>query len=109
MGLFRSSINTRDGTQPENNEVKRVCYSPDGRKLAAACSSGNILVYNSYSSVLETTLSGHSQCVFDVAWGTMANGRTMLTSASHDHTSLVWLERDARAVDGDSETARQGK
>merc|ERR1712217_779863 len=80
-------INTRE-EKPEN-EVKRVRFSKDGNKLAAACSSGQVLVYDSTGGTPTNIakLDGHTDCVFDVTWGVHSTGKSMLISASHDHTS----------------------
>jgi len=90
---LRQSINTRQLVA--ENEVKRVKFSRDGKMLAAACSTGKVLVYNmsSTSSKIEclASLEGHTDCVFDVAWGVCPQTqRNILVSASHDHTSKVW-------------------
>jgi WD40 repeat protein len=80
-----------------SNEVKRVSFSPDGRKLAAACSSGHVLVYDVGISVeqpqLLADLDGHEDCVFDVAWGICpGSNRNIVVSASHDKSSMIWKE-----------------
>jgi len=77
-----------------DNEVKRVAFGPDGSWLAAACSSGMVLVYdvsqpNSVKRI--ATMGGHTDCVFDVAWGVHRSGARMLVSASHDHQCGYWL------------------
>lgn len=93
-----TEIDTRQ-LSPEN-EVKRVAWSPCGTYLAAACSSQQVLVYRigltgGDKPLLEATLTGHTDCVFDVAWG-MASGsnRKVLVSAAHDKTSRYWTEVD---------------
>lgn len=91
----QQTINTRDGRTLTDNEVKRVAFSPDGGQLAAACSSGRVLVYdinqNPASPVAQ--LGGHSDCVFDVTWGVCPQTNSkMLVSASHDKTCRYWRQ-----------------
>lgn len=88
-----STMNTRTMKGLEQNEVKRIAFSPDGSVLAAACSSECVLVYDTYQSVgaQVAQLKGHTQCVFDVAWGIDApTNSKILVSASHDKTSSMW-------------------
>lgn len=88
--LYR--INTRENPGIANNEVKRVCYSLDGRRLACGSSSQQVLVYDLSGSepTFAAALPGHQDCVFDVCWGVDANGAEYLVDASHDLTSFVW-------------------
>jgi len=80
---------------PEDSEVKRVAFSPEGL-LAAACSTGDVLVYDvkhdtAGDSKPWAKLSGHTDCVFDVAWGTSPEtSAPILVSASHDKTIRYW-------------------
>lgn len=88
------TISTRNDLHDEDTEVKRVAFSPDGERLAAGVSSGQVLVYKYGGNNLgiHGILSGHSECVFDVAWGQIPNGRRVIASASHDMSSRVWQE-----------------
>lgn len=91
-------INTREPMpgQPglDANEVKRVRWSNSGRYIAAACSSQCVLVYDiNNESAPPIKLGGHSDCVFDVSWGTCPRtGVNMLVSASHDHSCRYWKQ-----------------
>jgi len=92
---LQRQINTKhsQGTDDSENEVKRVAFSPDGDCLAAACSSGRVLVYDMSNYDLKADLGGHSDCVFDVTWGVCpTTNAKMLVSASHDHTCKYWRE-----------------
>jgi len=85
-------INTNERQQDENpNEVKRISFSLDGDMLAAACSKHSVLIYSLQKGSWQLTeeLTGHLDCVFDVAWGKKM-GANILASASHDMTSRVW-------------------
>jgi WD40 repeat protein len=87
------TINTKLGVS-QDNEVKRVTFSPNGQHLAAACSSGKVLVYdieNNGSEVCQ--LGGHTDCVFDCCWGVdPLTNKKLLVSASHDFTLNFWKE-----------------
>lgn len=87
----RETVNTHDHAG-RDNEVKRVAFSLDGKNLAAACSSQKVLVYNVEGGIRHrATLEGHTDCVFDVAWGTCPDTQAdVIVSASHDKTSRVW-------------------
>lgn len=91
---LQREINTL--TAAAENEVKRVEFSMDGAYLAAACSCGKALVYDMNSEAPDplAQLDGHSDCVFDVAWGAdPTTGKKTLVSASHDHTLRCWQEQ----------------
>jgi len=78
----------------QDNEVKRVAFSPNGAYLAAACSSGKVLVYDIENNGKEVCqLGGHTDCVFDICWGIdPLTNKKMLVSASHDFTCNFWKE-----------------
>jgi len=87
---------TRDVS--ENNEVKRVSWSPCGKYLAAACSSNAVLVYGMTAGGSALQLVSHlkdfSDCVFDVSWGTHPDtGKLMLVAASHDKSCKCWIQQ----------------
>jgi len=85
-----TTINTRETPELKENEVKRVKFSPNGKYLAAACSFGGVLVYEIEEPKNPPhLLVGHTDCVFDVAWGVL-HGQDVLVSASHDKSSLFW-------------------
>jgi len=89
------SINVATETgQSTSPEVKRVAFSPDGERLAVGVSSGQVVVYKYNGSVMaqHAFLSGHTDCVFDVAWGMLPNGKRVIASASHDKSSRIWQE-----------------
>mmetsp|Transcript_82828 Transcript_82828/g.208611 ORF Transcript_82828/g.208611 Transcript_82828/m.208611 type:complete len:410 (-) Transcript_82828:187-1416(-) len=75
----------------KDNEVKRIAFSTDGKQLAAACSSGKVLVYDMQQAEPRKVaeLDDHTDCVFDVTWG-IADGRKVLVTASHDKSSIVY-------------------
>lgn len=86
-------IDTRKSPGMEENEVKRVRFSSDGKLLAAGCSTHRVLVYKHNGNAMEKVadLGGHAECVFDVAWSTChETGHSILVSASHDGKCKVW-------------------
>lgn len=92
---LQQKINTREDPAIPDNEVKRVSFSENGDLLAAACSSGRVLVYDirNGSARLHATLGGHGDCVFDVTWGHCnRTNKQVLVSASHDHSCRYWRE-----------------
>jgi len=92
---MQQKIITKDEPDFPDNEVKRIAFSPDGSLLAAACSSGRVLVYDitKIPATPVAQLAGHTDCVFDVTWGTdLHTNAKLLVSASHDHTCRYWKE-----------------
>lgn len=91
-----SVTDTRDVS--ENNEVKRVSWSPCGNYLAAACSSNAVLVYGKAAGGSALHLVSHlkdfTDCVFDVSWGIHPDtGKLMLVAASHDKSCKCWVQQ----------------
>jgi WD40 repeat protein len=64
-----------------------VCYSPDGKQIAAGVQEGNVLVYDTSSRELVRTLTGHTGLVPTLAFS--PDGK-VLTSSAHDHIVKVW-------------------
>ncbi|CAK0903276.1 unnamed protein product [Prorocentrum cordatum] len=82
-----------------SGEVRQVAIDGTGTRLAAACGTGNVLVYDvgqRAHAARVAKLEGHEEGAVDVAWGvehTNTGRRRVLVSASHDATSRVWAER----------------
>jgi WD40 repeat protein len=77
----------------ERNAVKRIKFSPSGNFIAAGCSRNCAAVFdidNIRDNSQHHILMGHTECVFDVAWGNSNPG--FLVTASHDHTWKYWCE-----------------
>jgi WD40 repeat protein len=82
-------INTNESGR--RSEVKRVAFSPSGAWLAAASSTGDVLVHEAESGKRLASLPGHTDCVFDLAWGVDSHtDAKVLVSASHDCVCLQW-------------------
>jgi WD40 repeat protein len=67
-----------------------VAWSPDGRRVAVARSSGlgsNLRVWDAQTGQGERVLTGHQEQVYAVAW---SPGSKRLASASEDGTIRVW-------------------
>jgi WD40 repeat protein len=62
-------------------------WSPDGRRLSAACDDNSAYVWNAATGRLETTLSGHSARVRRVAFH--PRGR-LIATRSDDGTTRFW-------------------
>jgi WD40 repeat protein len=90
MWRLARKINSNEVGQ-RHSEVKRVAFSPNGSMLAAATSSGNVLVYDADCGKQLAMLEGHTECAFDVAWGVEPHSDAkILISASHDSTCRQW-------------------
>ena len=72
------------------NVVTSVAFSPDGKRLALACTDSTVKVWDATSGQETLTLKGHTDQVKGVAFS--ADGKR-LASASNDGTVKVW---DAR-------------
>jgi len=93
-------LNVKDITKRDDVEVKRVSFSKDGDMLAAACSSGQVVVVHGLKTgnvEAYAPLSQFKDCVFDVSWGNQLtpSGAPVLTAASHDHTVACWYMTNA--------------
>jgi WD40 repeat protein/serine/threonine protein kinase len=74
-----------------NAMTKRVCFSSDGRYLAAG-SSNTVRLWAVESGVALTTLKGHSNLVWGVAF---MEGGQILASGSEDRTVKLWNTAEA--------------
>ncbi|KAG0049620.1 hypothetical protein BGZ83_005545 [Gryganskiella cystojenkinii] len=81
----------RFGEWPTLNDAKMstaFAYTPDGQKFVAGTMDGRILVYNTNSWAICTTLTGHNQEVTDLA---ISGDSTLLVSgASMEKTSYQY-------------------
>ena len=68
-------------------DVNGVAFSPDGDKLATACSDRMIQVWDARTGRLLQTLNGHAKRVNSVVWA--RDGRSLITG-SYDHTARSW-------------------
>jgi WD40 repeat protein len=69
------------------SHVFGVAFSPDGARLAAACSDGTIRLLDVARRQQVAELRGHSDYVHAVAW---SPDGTRLVSGSGDFTVRIW-------------------
>jgi WD40 repeat protein len=80
------------------SDVNMLSFSPDGRKIAAACGrykDNQILIWDSVSGQLLRTINGHSKAVSGVAFH--PDNKT-LVSFSHDATVKLWDSETGRLI-----------
>src|SRR5207244_1302432 len=75
--------------------VRAVTFSPDGKRLAAACKDRRAYVWDVESGKLTHTLAGHEEPVMDVAFS--PDGKRLLT-ASGDGTLRLWDAASGKEV-----------
>jgi WD40 repeat protein len=64
-----------------------VCFSPDGKRVAGACSDGTVKVWEAATGEPVHTLTGHGGPVYSVCFS--PDGQR-IASASEDRTVKVW-------------------
>jgi WD40 repeat protein len=67
--------------------VHEVVFSPDGKRLAAACHDGTVRMWSTATGELVHTLRGHQSPVYGVAFS--PDGKR-LSSGSWDTTVMLW-------------------
>ncbi|XP_074598398.1 notchless protein homolog 1 [Brevipalpus obovatus] len=75
------------------NWVLCISWAPDGSKLASACKSGEIIIWNPHTGQqVGSTLKGHRQWVNALAWEPLHRNPECrrLASASKDSTIKIW-------------------
>eukprot|EP00441_Pelagodinium_beii_P036700 CAMPEP_0197626604 /NCGR_PEP_ID=MMETSP1338-20131121/5492_1 /TAXON_ID=43686 ORGANISM="Pelagodinium beii, Strain RCC1491" /NCGR_SAMPLE_ID=MMETSP1338 /ASSEMBLY_ACC=CAM_ASM_000754 /LENGTH=405 /DNA_ID=CAMNT_0043197147 /DNA_START=24 /DNA_END=1241 /DNA_ORIENTATION=+ len=88
-------LNLKMITRKDDVEVKRVSFSRDGDMIAAACSSGQVVVFHGLKTgnVTHDILDQFNDCVFDVSWGVDNTNSPLLVAASHDKSVACWKVR----------------
>jgi len=74
-------------SQDFKKDIYDLRFSPDGRYIALGTVKGDILMLNASTGELVTTLEGHHDCAFSVAFTTDGTG---LVSGSSDNTVKFW-------------------
>jgi WD40 repeat protein len=80
--------------EPMNYRVRGVAWSPGGR-LVASGSNPDVILWDSVTGQRLTTLSGHTDQIFSMAWSSAKN---LLASASADGTVRIWDTKQGRAI-----------
>ena len=68
------------------DSVSSLSFSPNGKTLATASQDNTVKIWNVENGQLQTTLTGHSNGVYDVSF--LSENR--LVSASADHSLKLW-------------------
>src|SRR4051812_4960071 len=88
LDVFRGSPRLQRRWKAElPDHAIRVCWSPDGKLLAAAAVSGPVLVLDAATGKTAATLEGHGFGTASVAW--KPDG-TLLASAGQDGKARIW-------------------
>ena len=85
--LWDAGSGSRLGKLLAGQSVKAVCFSPDGRRLAAGVGQGDVIVCDTQSGAELGRLKGHTDTVIGLAFDP---GGQRLVTASQDGTARVW-------------------
>jgi WD40 repeat protein len=69
------------------DNITRIAWAADGKRLAAASKDHKIQIWNTESGDLVSVLEGHTDTILDIAW---APNLTSLASVSSDETIKLW-------------------
>jgi WD40 repeat protein/serine/threonine protein kinase len=80
-------VTTRSRLSLNTGSVESIAWNPDGTRLAAACNSGEVVIWDTTTGQSTCTLKGHSDVVSSVAWSPTG---TRLASAGRDRVIQIW-------------------
>jgi WD40 repeat protein len=83
----RKVVQTIAGHQ---DEVRGVCFSPDGNTFVLGGRDGSITVWNSAGYAMVGRLPGHSGIVQNLDAADLTNGTWRLATVSQDYTMRLW-------------------
>jgi WD40 repeat protein/predicted Ser/Thr protein kinase len=93
--LYDAVTHAETGFLQSEQFVWGVAYSPDGRELAAATGTGNVIIWRVADGAPLRTLTGHEAAVISVAYS--PDGQRLVT-ASLDKTARIWNLGDGATV-----------
>jgi len=78
-----------------DSEVLTVKCSPDDEYFACGCGDGRIIIYDSQTHAVKTTLTGHTGAVNDICWW---KDSSQICSASDDRTLGIWSVENSMLI-----------
>lgn len=87
VGYLNTETWRQEGTWEEDDYIRAVAFSPDGKRIAAGGDQNILFVYNIQTGEQERAFESHTDWIRAVSWS--ADG-TMVAAASDDNTATVW-------------------
>lgn len=84
---FPPGLRPRGLMRGDGSRIRHVAWSPQGKRIAAGCSSGHVLVWNGGDPEPLQVLEGHASAVDHVSW---SPDQETLASACGDNVVHLW-------------------